>query len=71
VKGCFSTNGGGCGTVFSVTTGGKEQLLHTFGGSSSDGYYPSSNLINVNGTLYGTTANGGTHGAGTVYAITP
>ena len=26
VKGCFSTNGGGCGTVFSVTTGTRSKF---------------------------------------------
>jgi uncharacterized repeat protein (TIGR03803 family) len=59
----------GCGTIFSVTRGGTEKVLHAF--SLSDGYHPASNLISVNGTLYGTTAYGGTHGDGTVYAITP
>jgi uncharacterized repeat protein (TIGR03803 family) len=71
VRGCFSPNGSGCGTVFSVTRGGTEKVLHDFSYGGSDGYYPTSNLINVNGTLYGTTAYGGTHGYGTVYAITP
>jgi|HubBroStandDraft_5_1064220.scaffolds.fasta_scaffold01199_6 uncharacterized repeat protein (TIGR03803 family) len=60
----------GCGTVFSITTGGTEQVLHSFG-NSGDGYYPYASLINVNGTLYGTTSSGGTHGMGTIYAITP
>jgi uncharacterized repeat protein (TIGR03803 family) len=46
-------------------------VLHTFSDNGSDGYYPASNLISVNGTLYGTTAYGGTHGYGTVYSITP
>ena len=68
---CSSNTSGGCGTVFSITTGGTERVLHAFGSSSSDGSHPDSNLINVNGTLYGTTSDGGTHGWGTVYAITP
>jgi uncharacterized repeat protein (TIGR03803 family) len=68
-RGCFSSDG--CGTVYSVTTGGTEQVLHAFYTNGSDGRYPTSNLLNVNGTLYGTTVYGGTHGAGTVYAITP
>jgi uncharacterized repeat protein (TIGR03803 family) len=55
------------GTVFSLTTTGKEQVLHSFG-SSSDGAGPESSLINVNGTLYGTTSAGGI-GNGTVYSI--
>ena len=71
VKGCFSPNGGGCGTIFSVTRGGTEKVVHAFSYGGSDGYYPASNLTSVNGTLYGTTAYGGTHGYGTVYEITP
>lgn len=31
---------------------------------------PSSALIDVGGTLYGTTGVGGTHGDGTVFAVT-
>jgi hypothetical protein len=34
------------------------QILHKFG-SSGDGWYPASTLINVKGTLYGTTVRGG------------
>jgi uncharacterized repeat protein (TIGR03803 family) len=60
----------GCGTVFSVTTSGQETVLHSFAGSGSDGADPEAELIDVNGVLYGTTAEGGT-GFGTVYSITP
>ena len=60
----------GCGTVFSVTTAGKEKVLYSFGGRSADGANPYAGLINVNGTLYGTTAAGGTYGSGTVFALT-
>lgn len=65
-------NGGtyGFGTVFSISTSGTEQVLHSFG-SGPDGAYPRARLIDVNGTLYGTTTGGGTHGNGTVYALTP
>jgi uncharacterized repeat protein (TIGR03803 family) len=59
----------GCGTVFSVTTGGSEEALHSFSGS--DGSGPMASLIDVNGTLYGTTAYGGAHHGGTVFALTP
>ena len=67
------------GTVFSITTSGKETVLHSFGGSG-DGVFPFGGLIDVNGTLYGTTSNGGSvscgvhygdiHGCGTVFKIT-
>ena len=59
----------GCGTVFSITTSGKESVLHKFG-SSGDGEIPLAGLINANGILYGTTDNGGTKGHGTVFAVT-
>jgi uncharacterized repeat protein (TIGR03803 family) len=71
-SGCFF--GGGCGTVYSVTTSGKLVVLYNFRGES-DGGNPKSGLIDVNGTLYGTTFYGGsaacTYGCGTVYSITP
>ncbi|HEY1869176.1 MAG TPA: choice-of-anchor tandem repeat GloVer-containing protein [Candidatus Cybelea sp.] len=57
----------GYGTVFSVTTTGAEKVLHTFAGSPADGAAPYAGLINVNGTLYGTTFYGGAHGYGTYY----
>ena len=47
-------------------------VLHHFG-SGHDGYYPVAGLININGTLYGTTACGGgaSYFGGTVFKITP
>lgn len=71
--GCGS--GGGCGTVYRVSITGKEKVLHHFG-HGSDGSQPIAGLINVNGTLYGTTKTGGSgvcgkypRGCGTVYSI--
>ena len=67
---------GGCGTVFSVTTVGKERVLHSFaGGFHNDGANPQSSLIDVNGVLYGTTVAGGTpkgsySSHGTVFSVT-
>jgi uncharacterized repeat protein (TIGR03803 family) len=64
----------GCGTVYSVSTSGSEQVLHSFAGGS-DGRIPFAGLLDVNGLLYGTTAfGGGTRcdygsGCGTVYSI--
>ncbi len=48
----------GCGTVFRVTTGGAENVLHAFQ-NNPDGAYPYAGLTNVGGTLYGTTVDGG------------
>ncbi len=62
---------GCCGTVFSITESGKETVLHRFKGGSADGSHPVAPLLNVNGTLWGTTAyGGGAQGNGTVFAIT-
>lgn len=68
-----TTSGGGsiydAGTVFSITTGGTEKVLYTFG--AEDAASPYASLINVRGTLYGTTTYGGSLGFGTVFSVTP
>lgn len=56
--GCQHYGGGGCGTVFSVTTVGAEKILHLFT-AGADGGEPSANLVAVGGLLYGTTELGG------------
>jgi uncharacterized repeat protein (TIGR03803 family) len=65
----------GCGTVFEITTGGHESVRYSFSGPPTDGSQPDSGLINMGGTLYGTTVYGGTSntcagGCGTVFKIT-
>jgi uncharacterized repeat protein (TIGR03803 family) len=65
----------GCGTVFSITTGGPEKKLYSFQGGS-DGATPTSSLVSLNGELYGTTVGAvgvsGTEIAdATVFSITP
>jgi uncharacterized repeat protein (TIGR03803 family) len=75
VKGTLygTTSAGGAygkGTVFSMSlTGADEKVLHSFG-HGSDGSTPLAGLIDVNGTLYGTTSAGGKYGDGTVFALT-
>lgn len=59
----------GCGTVFSITTSGTERVLHSFS-QSPDGAYPCATLLNINGTLYGTTSVGGNSGDGAIFKIT-
>jgi uncharacterized repeat protein (TIGR03803 family) len=59
------------GTIFSIAKGGADRVLHSFGGNWSDGMAPSASLIDVDGTLYGTTFGGGLHQRGTVFAFTP
>jgi uncharacterized repeat protein (TIGR03803 family) len=67
----------GCGTVFSVDLStGAERVIYSFQDNGLDGQYPNSGLINVNGTLYGTTPYGGENcvsigGCGTVFTLDP
>jgi uncharacterized repeat protein (TIGR03803 family) len=61
----------GCGVVFSMTTSGKEKVLHAFTGSP-DGSLPVSRLLrDAKGNLYGTTYGGGDPNtlSGTVYKV--
>lgn len=59
-----------CGTVYSVTTSGAEQILHRFGGDHRDGGDPDGPLVNIGDTLYGTTYYWGKYKRGTVFSIT-
>jgi uncharacterized repeat protein (TIGR03803 family) len=67
-----------CGTVFSLDpSSGHEHILHFFQ-RGPDGSNPFGPLVAVNGVLYGTTYNGGSHsqscgeaGCGTVFRVTP
>jgi uncharacterized repeat protein (TIGR03803 family) len=67
---CQSQYFNGCGTVFAISTSGKERVLHSFGESSGDGAEPKASLTDVAGLLYGTTSNGGAYDDGTVFKIT-
>lgn len=64
---CESNVNCGYGVVFEVSRTGSEQILHRFT-NSPDGAYPSG-VVDVAGTLYGTTAGGGRNGKGTVFTI--
>jgi uncharacterized repeat protein (TIGR03803 family) len=59
----------GGGTVFTLTTGGTEKVLHSFG-KGADGKEPVGSLTLLNGTLYGTTSYGGKYGGGVVFSVT-
>jgi uncharacterized repeat protein (TIGR03803 family) len=61
---------GGCGTVFSITPGGTERVLHSFG-NGTDGAGPQASLIELKGVLYGTTTSGGEYSEGAVFSSTP
>lgn len=58
------------GTVFKITTSGTEATLYDFG-SGYDGAIPYAGLINVGGTFYGTTQQGGANEYGTVFSTKP
>jgi uncharacterized repeat protein (TIGR03803 family) len=62
----------GYGTVFKVTPGGREVVLHSFAGPSSDGANPyfAPLTLDADGNVYGTTPNGGASGQGVVFKIT-
>ena len=65
--------GGGSdvGTVFKVTSKGKETVLHNFSGAPG-GAYPYANLVlDSKGNLYGTTFQGGPSNDGIVFKIAP
>jgi uncharacterized repeat protein (TIGR03803 family) len=52
--------------------GWKETLLHSFEGGNSDGANPIAGVVvDAAGNVYGTTAQGGSAGLGTVYMLTP
>lgn len=65
----------GCGTVFSITPSGTENVLYRFA-APGHGQNPNGGLLNVNGTLYGTAFRGGSAGClygggcGVVFTIT-
>jgi uncharacterized repeat protein (TIGR03803 family) len=66
-----TVNGGlrGYGAVFSINTNGTGfTVLHSFT-NTPDGSHPAANLVLSDGTLYGTTGNGGSQGSGTVFSI--
>jgi uncharacterized repeat protein (TIGR03803 family) len=70
-------NGGGvatAGTIFEITPGGKLTTLYSFCSQTkcADGSFPYAGLVQAtDGNFYGTAAEGGLHGDGTVFGISP
>ena len=61
----------GGGTVFSLDPAtGDEKLVYSFG-RGHDAAFPYASLLNVGGTLYGTTITGGAFGHGAVFSLSP
>ena len=70
-----SDGANGYGSVFTVSTRGKERVLYNFKGGSDAGS-PEAGLTPFNGELYGATLSGGGtgcggSGCGAVFAVTP
>ncbi len=63
----------GWGTVFEIDGAGHERTIYSFLGNYyyTDGFHPYSGLTAMGKLMYGTTFEGGVHGGGTVYSITP
>jgi uncharacterized repeat protein (TIGR03803 family) len=61
------------GTVFEITANGTLKTLYNFCSQSgcTDGLGPAALIQATNGNFYGTTANGGALGYGTVFEVTP
>jgi uncharacterized repeat protein (TIGR03803 family) len=59
-----------CGTVFELTAGDKEQVLHRFGREHDGCRAFAGVVLDPQGNLYGTTLDGNDAGAGVVYEIT-
>jgi uncharacterized repeat protein (TIGR03803 family) len=69
-----TTFGGGAsdsGTVFKLSRADRTwTILHSFSGGATDGALPSAAVtLDSLGNLYGTTAQGGTYGLGTVFEV--
>lgn len=61
-----------CGTIFSLDpVTGAESVIYSFCSQAycADGQLPRSNLIKLNGALYGTTQEGGAFNTGTAFSI--
>lgn len=56
------------GTIYELTSAGKEKLFYSFSGA--DGWNPDAALILYGNALYGTTLQGGAAGYGTVFEVT-
>jgi uncharacterized repeat protein (TIGR03803 family) len=72
-------DGYGCGVVFKIDHAGKETILYSFAGGTTDGCGPEQGLVmDKSGNLYGTTFECGASGSGcggyacgTVFKLTP
>ncbi|HEY2475407.1 MAG TPA: choice-of-anchor tandem repeat GloVer-containing protein [Candidatus Cybelea sp.] len=63
-------SGRSAGTVFRMTSSGRERVLYTFLGYSPGGDTPVAGLVEMGGLLYGTTEAGGADYEGVVFSMT-
>lgn len=69
--GTTTSGGSGVGTVFEITTSGRERVVYRFAPYRHDAKYPGATLVNLNGKLYGTSPDGGgNNDGGTVFSVT-
>lgn len=60
------------GSVFKISSTGSYTTVHNFGNGSTAGSAPQGALVQTpDGTLYGTTADGGVDDKGVIYSISP
>ncbi len=63
------------GTIYSITTSGAEQVLHSFGGSPADGAHPVGDIADSGCpskcVFYGVTSEGGKNNVGTIFQMDP
>jgi uncharacterized repeat protein (TIGR03803 family) len=59
-----------CGAVYEIHYSGSLNVLHEFAGGKNDGATPTRGVIQAaNGSLYGTTVQGGENNAGTIFRV--
>ena len=65
--------GGGCGTVFKLSTTGQIANLYNFcpAPGCADGFFPRGLALGSDGNLYGTTPYGGAENYGVIFETTP
>jgi len=62
---------GSCGVIFKVDRTGHESVLYSFQGGLEGGFSETALVADNAGNLYGTTADGGDYGIGTVFKLDP
>jgi len=64
--GVAESGGSGCGTLWEISSGGTFSVMYSFN-CGSDGGFPTGNVMEYKGSLYGTAQEYGASGYGTVW----